>query len=350
MADLIVDIFNQDAFTNISLTAFVNRNIPFYPGLLSKMNLFTGEGVYTKYVSFDELAGAISLIQTSPRGSPPSQADIIRGKTRVMEVVHLAREAEVNADELLAMRATGSLNLQTAQGLVEQRVEGPVGLRQQINATMEHLYLGAIDGQVYDADNSRLLYDWFSFFGVSRPTAINIPVSTMGTDTAILTQACTTIRRSMVLALQGMAMDGGRTVVLCGDNFFDALVVSKEVTAARKLGAMSSPNALAQITEILPYDAIVFGGITWINYRGSDDGVIAVPTNEARAFMSGVPGLFQSFFAPADTFDTISGVGLPYYLLQRRERQTDSRRVFELQSNPLIACMRPKSLFRLTKS
>jgi hypothetical protein len=352
MPVLVSDIFNGDNFSNISMTSFVNSNIPFYPGLLSSMNLFSAEGVYTKYVSFDEQAGALKMIQTSPRGSPPSQADIPRASSRVMQVVHLAREVEVNADELLAMRAAGGLTLQTAQGLLAQRVDGPIGLRSQINATMEHLYLGAIDGQVYDADGTSLLYDWFTFFGVARPTAINIAVSTMGVDTTVLIAAGTAVRRAMILAMQGMPMGGGQVVALCGDNFFDAITQCKEVTQARKLGAtgMGVGGVIEALTPLLPYDSIRFAGITWINYRGSDDGLIAIPTAGARLFMTGVPGLFQSFFAPADTFETISAVGLPYYLLQRSERQTDSRRVFELQSNPLVACMRPRSLLRMTFS
>jgi hypothetical protein len=35
-------------------------------------------------------------------------------------------------------------------------------------------------------------------------------------------------------------------------------------------------------------------------------------------------------------------------MLQRPERQTSSRRVFEIQSNPLVAVLRPRSLIRLT--
>ena len=94
--------------------------------------------------------------------------------------------------------------------------------------------------------------------------------------------------------------------------------------------------------------SLQYASTTWVNYRGSDDSLVAVPTNEARVFMAGVPGLFQTYFSPADTFETISEIGIPLYLLQRPEAQTSSRRVFELQSNPLVMCLRPQSLIRLT--
>jgi hypothetical protein len=136
--------------------------------------------------------------------------------------------------------------------------------------------------------------------------------------------------------------------MLCGDNFFDAIMTSQEWITARKTGAFGNADAADVLGMNLAYSSFVYSNIMWINYRGTDDAsTVAVPTNEARAFMAGVPGLFQNFFAPADTFETISEVGLPFFLLQRPEAQTSSRRVFELQSNPLPACLRPLHLRRI---
>jgi hypothetical protein len=67
-------------------------------------------------------------------------------------------------------------------------------------------------------------------------------------------------------------------------------------------------------------------------------------------FMTGVPGLFPVFYAPADTWDFVNTEGLPSYMLQRIERQTSSQRTFEVQANPLPMCMRPLHLLTLTKS
>jgi hypothetical protein len=259
----------------------------------------------------------------------------------------MSRETEINADELLGARMFGTLNAATAEGLLAQRVEGATGLKAELALTMEHFYLGAIDGVVYDGDNSTVLWDYFSWFGVARPTAISIAFSTEpATGSTQIYQAATTLRRNMTQALNGMVLGGAKPVVLCGDQYYDKLVMSKEIAAARAAGAFSSPNALDIIAPNLVYASFTYAGVTWVNYRGSDDSIVSVPTNEGRAFMLGVPGLFQTYFAPCDTFETVSSVGLPYFLLQRPERQTSSRRVFELQTNPLVAVMRPRSLFR----
>jgi hypothetical protein len=350
MVDSILDVFAGDAFTNISLTSFVNRTPPYMPGFLSGLpGLFTGEGIFTLDVAFDEIGGALRLLSTTARGGPPSQAAHTKGAVRPLRAKHLARETEINADEVFGTRLLGSLTAATAETLLAQRIEGATGLKAEMALTMEHFYMGAIDGVVYDGDNSTVLWDYFAWFGVVRPTAVAIAFSTEpATSSTIVYQAATTLRRTMTLALNGMALGAAKPVVLCGDTFFDKLVMSKEIAAARAAGAFSSPNALSIIAPDLVYASFTYGGVTWVNYRGSDDSVVSVPTGEGRAFMLGVPGLFQTYFAPADTFETISNVGLPYFMLQRPERQTSSRRVFEIQSNPLVAVLRPRSLIRLT--
>jgi hypothetical protein len=352
MAELTLDIFNGDAFSNASLSAYVNNNVPFRPGLLGSMGLFTGEGVFTPTVAFDDEDGSLSLIESSPRGSAPSQSINRKGTTRYLKTVRLAREAAITADQVVNVRVLGTATqLQTAERIVFKRVEGPVGLKAELSYTMENMQLGAIDGQVYDADATTLLWDYFATYGVSRPTAVNFAFSTATAGTGVIGKTATDLKRSMVKALNGFPLNGAELTVLCGDNFYDALRYSGEVLDALKTSAFGDlPNAVDIISSSQAYDAFRYAGIRWINYRGSDDGAVGINTDSARAFMRGVPGLFQSFFGPADTWDFANTEGLPSYLIQRRERQTESARVFELQSNPLPLCLRPKSLYRLTKS
>ena len=350
MPDMILDVFDGDAFRNVTLTQRVNETVPFAPGLITQMGLFTGEGIVTLDVAFDEIAGNLRLISTTPRGAPPSQQAHQKGKTRVLRAVHLEREATINADELLAARAYGQVTAQTAAMLVNRRIEGPVGLKTELAYTWEHMYLGAVDGQVYDADNATILYDFFQEFGVVRPGYVTIALSTSTDKTGFIRAFAMALRRTMVKALEGFPLGTAKPVVLCGDNFFDALVTSQEFLAVERTGAFGNSDATEVLGLDIAYSSFQYAGISWINYRGSDDSIVSVPTAEGRAFMTGVPGLFQSFFAPADTFETVSEIGLPMYLLQRPEKQTSSRRVFDLQSNPLPACLRPLHLRRINFS
>lgn len=352
MPELTLDVFNGDNFSNATMTSYVNTNIPFVPGFLGSLGLFTGEGVYTRNVEFDDENGSLSLISTSPPGSAPSQSQNTKGVMRVLRTVRLAREAVIYAEQVAGVRQLGTANtLQTAERLVYKRIEGPAGLKAELAFTLEHMYLGATDGVVYDADGVTELWNYFTHYGVSRPTAITFPFSTMTADGGVFKKTCTQLKREIVKALNGFAIPAGaRIVMLCGDNFYDEASTNKEIVAARKAGATGRSDALKIISENGAFSSFEYGEIVFINYRGDDEGLVAVPTNEARAFMLGVPGLFRTFFSPADTWDFVNTEGLPSYLIQRRERQTESARVFEIQSNPLAMCMRPLSLRRIAKS
>jgi hypothetical protein len=351
MSGTMTDVFSGDAFSSVTLTTLVNERYPYVPTFLRDLGLAPAQGMLTLDAAFEEATGSIRMLSAIPRGAPPSQAGHPKGTVRKLPSYHFSREVEINADELLGIRARGSMNPQTLQNLIIERVDGPVGLKTEWAMTLEHMLLGMIDGIVYDADNTTVLYDFFNFFGVSRPAALNLSFSTGGADTNAIGVGVMQMKRSMVQALNGMPTNGAQLVILAGDNYFDSLVGSKEYSTSKRNGAMGNQDAADRIVETTPYSAVVYGGALWVNYRGSDDGsMVAVPTNEARAFLRGVPGLFQTLYAPADTFETVSAIGLPLYLLNNPERQTSKRAVFELQSNPLVACLRPLSLRRLTKS
>lgn len=349
--ELTLDIFNNDAFSNATMTGFVNQNIPFVPGLLGSLGIFTGQGVYTRTVEFDDEDGALSLISTSAPGSAPEQSKNQNGTMRSLRTVRLAREAVIYAEQVAGIRQLGTATqLQTAERLVYKRIEGPVGLKAALGYTLEHMYLGAVDGTVYDADGATELWNYFTHYNVARPAAVDFAFSSMTADGGVFKKQCQVLKRQMVKALNGFSLAGAGIVVLCGDNFFDAADTNKEIVAARKAGATSNQNAIKMISENKAFSSFQYGDVTFVNYRGSDDGKVAIGTDVGRAFMVGVPGLFQTFFSPADTWDFVNTEGLPSYLIQRRERQTESARAFEIQSNPLAMCMRPLSLARLTKS
>jgi len=91
-----------------------------------------------------------------------------------------------------------------------------------------------------------------------------------------------------------------------------------------------------------PPFSVSFGGITFRRYRGGLG--FGVPTDKAYFYPEGVEGLFEIYYAPADTFETVNTVGLPLYARMIPDRDRDEWVRLEIESNPLPICTRPQVL------
>jgi len=87
-------------------------------------------------------------------------------------------------------------------------------------------------------------------------------------------------------------------------------------------------------------DEISFGGITFRRYRGG----FGVPTDKVYFYPEGVDGLFEIYYAPAGTFETVNTVGLPLYARMIPAPDRDKWVRLEIESNPLPICTRPQVL------
>lgn len=347
---MLINIFDNDAFSAVSLTAAI-QNTPFKPQFLGSLGIGAAEPSNTLDIAIEEEDGALTIIGTSPRGSAPEQSKNTKRKMRKATCVHLSREAVIMADEVAGVRAFGTESeMMTAERLVNSRVEGPFGLRAAMELTHEYQRLGMIKGIVYDADGSTELFNWFDFFGISAPAEVDMDLDNASPAEGVLADKCQKIKRDMVKALTGLPLMGLRMVALCGDNFFDNLTSHPEYKETKKIQASGNAGATDIIAGNKAYESIEFGGITWVNYRGTEDGKVGIHTDKAQLFPMGVDGLFRMPMGYADTWDFVNTPGLPLYLLQRKERQTDSMRVFEVQSNPLPMCLRPKALRTLKRT
>jgi len=341
-------LFSGPAFSAVSLTAVLN-NVPFAPNLLGVMGVYQVDGVRTVDIAIAERNGQLALIQTSPRGSPPSQIDVPRRTVRKASCVHFAVEAPIIADEV--QDALGDLTLsaqpqlQTLQGLVEDRLNGPFGLRQRIELTHEYHRLGGLKGVVVDKDGSEL-FNWFDFFGIERKPPVALNFGSFTADGGAFEVQSTNLVREMDEELDGLVLTSRRPVALCGSNFYDQVYANKEVKAARKNRDVGRDSDV--FTQNKAWTSFTYAGITYVEYRGTKSGSVGVERNEAQLFPLGVPGLMQQLFGPPDIMGLTNSVGLPTFAFMPPERQTSRQALVEAQSNPLTVCLRPRALRLLT--
>jgi len=332
----ILDIFNNTAFSVTSLTDAINK-IPFVPGKVGQLGIFNESGVTTTSVMIEEQEGTLSLIPTSPRGAPAAQNKNSKRKARSLVVPHIALEDKIMADEVQDVRAFGSeSNLQSVQTVVNQRLSD---MTNKHDATLEHLRVGAIKGQIIDADGTTVLYDLFSEFGVTPYDEIDFDLSNANAAKGAIKKKCHDIKRKMEDALG--ATPYTEIHAFCSATFFDNLVTHADV--AKAYDRFQESIFLRQGQARSQFD---YAGVVFEEYRGSVGGIDFIPDGKAFFFPVGSPGLFRQYNAPADFVETVNTIGLPRYAKQAIDDEFGRWVKLHTQANPLPICTRPKVLIK----
>jgi hypothetical protein len=326
-----IDPFKADGFTLTELTAAIAKQ-PFAPGRIASLGLFESAGVNTTSIMVDELTGVLSLVPTSQRGGPATPHARPGRAARSFIVPHIAKRRMIMADELQNVRAFG---MDTAEAINSVRDQILASMKQEIEATIEWHRIGAMKGQILDADGTSVIYNLFTEFGLSQITE----GFALTTDTTKVRNKISLVLKAIEDELGNAPMRGVRA--FCGQNFWDSLIEHKSI----KETYLNSQYAADLRND--PRETVTFGGITFERYRGSVGGSAFVATDEAYVFPEGVPGMFITRFAPADYVETVNTLGLPVYSKAVVDDMGKGMEI-EAQSNPLSICTRPRAVVKLT--
>ncbi len=331
-----LDIFTSNAFSMVSLTDAINK-MPYVPGKIGRLGLFREQGVPTTSILIEEKEGSLTLVETTARGAPAIQNTHNKRKARSLTVPHVALEDTILADEVQNLRAFGSENtLAGVQQVVNDRLSE---MATKLDATLEHLRIGAIKGQILDADGSTVLYDLFTEFGVSQHAEIDFDLDNATPTAGAVKKKCHKVKRKIEDELGATPYE--HIHCLCGSAFFDDLTTHPEVTEAynRYLDGLFLRQGQAR-------GSFEYAGIVFEEYRGKVGTVEFTGANKAYFFPVGVPGLFRQYNAPADFVETVNTIGLPRYAKQAVDAQFARWVTLHVQSNPLPICTRPRVLIR----
>lgn len=335
----VFDVFNSDPFSLVSLTDSINK-VPFVPGFLGKLGLFEEKGIATTSVLIEEKDGILYLVENRPRGSSPQQNQAEKRKARSLVLTHLPTGDRIKADEIQGVREFGSNDQAKAiQNVVNSRL---ATMSNSLDATLEHLRIGAIKGQILDSDGTTVIYNLFTEFGVTQETEVNFDLNNANPTSGVVRKTCAGIIRKIAVNLGAVPFSGVHA--LCGDAFFDDLIAHKEVRETY-LGQQEAAELRGGYAQGgMTYGSFNYGGITFTNYRGKVGAVDYINTDKAHFFPIGVTGLFKNYFGPADYIETVNTIGLPKYAKVSPDMQFQKFVDIEAQSNPLPICTRPKVL------
>ena len=332
----ILDVFNSDAFSVISLTDAINRQ-PFIPGRAGTVIDWNEGGVSTTSIAIEEKGGVLSLIDPTPRGGPGNTAAKIKRTMRRLEIPHYQIDDAIYADEVQGVRAFGQQSVvEMVLAKVTDRLAEHAQLR--LDPTLEYQRLGAVKGLILNGSGSTLL-NLFTEFGVSQQSEQAFALATAANGE--LRAKCDGVKRMIAKTLGGLTF---REIhAFCSDTFWDALIKNTEVRAS-----YLQQQEAAQLRDGTAYGTFNFGGIVWENYRGgvgTEEATAFIDADKCHIFPVGVPGLWRTVNGPADYIETVNTPGLPRYTKQFR-MPNDKGINLEIQTNSLSYCTRPRVLIK----
>jgi Phage major capsid protein E len=353
----VLDIFGSDMFKMANLTMALNKR-PTVPMAVGKMGLFTEQPLTTDNVVIEELNEKVGLLPYTHKNGPGTIITADKRTGRPFTVPTIEANAEVWASDVAAVRAFGMPDaLQTVAGKVMEVTDR--ARTNRFEPTFEFLRVKSLAGYIGDPGTPATpILDLCAEMGVTRATALNMAAGAGSATVATQIGFADTIRERVVTGLGGIPFTG--IVALCGRAFFRALktnaVVRDDVkTVNFGLGMQAvllqnlGPNNTQQMLDATP--VLNWQGITWIEYSlslglGVGGAVEFIPSAEAIAFPTGVPGQFVQWNAPAAYIETINTPGLPLYAkseLKKFGKGVD----IALTSRPFFMNSRPSASVRL---
>jgi len=336
-----LDIFNQDPFSTVSLTAAVDK-YPYQPQALGELDIFEDDPIRTTALVVEQRQGQLVVIPLSERGEEGTQRTTEKRQARYFDIPRLRHADTIYANELQNIRAFGTESeLMQVQDEVARRLAGPTGLLKNIEYTWEFQRLAAVQGLFTDADGT-VRYNWFQEFGITQATEVGFNLAA-GTANS-LRPICNQITRSMARKAQGAFTPSTKVFALAGDAFYDSFVNHPDVI--RTFVNWSDAVEIRGGSAGGAFKAFEFGGITWLNYRGSDDNTtIKIPDDKVKFFPVGAPGIFRRALAPGESFQWVNTPGKPVYVVPIMDRDRNEWWKVEVSSYPLHICTRPEVLF-----
>lgn len=328
----IQDALESGKFTVKALTASINNaDVP--NTRLAELGWFQERGIRTTHADIEYKDGQIILVPEKERGADGTRTEDRTRNVFTFKAVHLPLEGAIYADDIQNVRAFGSDDeLEDLDTLIAEKHEDH---RLSLDATVEHLRMGAIVGKVMGA-SGEVIENLFTKFGI---TPAYDTVDFAKPDT--LRTQLLDIKRKSEKAQKGIKAKRYRA--LCSAAFFDQLLQNdgfKEAFDRYQNGAALRDDVRAGVS----WNNVIWEELDEIfadkKYFGDRDDVEAVLVPEDK------PGLFITRFAPANYNETVNTIGLPYYSRSEAKRMGKGVDI-ESQTNVINVCTSPLAVRRL---
>lgn len=329
-----MEVFNNPFFSAPVLSAAIEMTT-YQPQYLGSLGIFDVQPINGRAVWVARRGNSLVMVPTSPIGAPPRHLDPETTDAVPLKTTRLAKGFTMYAVEVEGLRPFGNQSaLMTVQAEYLRRL---ARVQADLELTEEFHRLGAVQGVLLDADGTSVIYDFFDEFGIPTPATVMWDLENADFDPIA---ASIGFARPYVRSSRGAITTTSRIHALAGDEFYDRLVRHPFVEAYYT----ASGAAQARIDAGTPFESFTFRGITYHNYRGTDDNTtIAIPADEAKVFPVGA-GIFTKAQSPAEFEPFIGTMGRESYALNIPDRDRNAFTTGEVYRYPLYFCNRPDLL------
>lgn len=322
-----------DLFSYAALTASVNK-LPNMPTKIGASGLFADIGLPgTILFGVEYRDGRLFLVPATDRDGRPNQAGRNRRNRVILECAHLPLSAAILPSELVPVQPFG-VDVAGAQTnamaiAINDRLQT---LKNSIEATREWHRIGAIKGEVLDA-NGEVIYDLFDAFKITaglKVIAIDFATATTDVRGQIMDG-----KRHAEERLFGAMTTGFRAY--CGKAYFDALTSHPTVEKAYANYQAAADRLGGDVRK-----GFVYGDVEWIEYNVTVSGKKFVDDDKAHMFPLG-GGVFAMNNGIANYNDAVGTVGQPWYA-KAKERDMNKGWDIEVQANPGAINLFPEAM------
>ncbi len=305
-----------ERFSTLELTMGINKRQNEY-GLLNGMKLFREEGIPDRHVKIETRDQALSIIPTSPVGTPAPADDTPddRGVIPPIPTFRHARTHTLLAESMQGVRAFGTEDQPEVVDV--KMMEKLDQIQREHRQTKEFNRWGALKGIVYNADGTRQLYNVYELMG---ETQHEIEAQYWDPDSV---DAIQDANDELLDYMEDNALGEIVTGVIkfCSPGYLQAMTKNRDFREAFRAyqNDTSSINPNRQSAR-RPFE---FKDVIYLRHRGKcsfrkKDGTTVthtfIPDGEAIAVPLGTTECFRTFFGPAEFLETVNTIGQEIYV------------------------------------
>lgn len=328
-----------DPYKVVDVTPTLNV-IPNQWSLVTDLGVFDEQSVSQNSIQFEQVNSTISIVADQFRGTRnPVNSDRTR-KIHAFSLTHHPLDDFLTGQDISGVRAYGSPDMvETEQAALTRKLED---MARKHDATLETARVHTLVTGTQFAPNGTITNDFYTAFGVTRKE-IDFTLGSTG-STLVLEKSEEGIAHIQDNLQTGLTAGG--MVVLCSPEFFAKLIKQAGVMEAyRFYTSTQEPARQRQGGANALFRRFEHGGVTYIEYRGSYNGVRLIPANEARMMPTNVPGFATTYFGPSSKMQHVNTLGEKRYAFTYRDPKDEFIEV-QTEQNFLNMVRYPQAIVR----